>query len=201
MRDDSDDLLAGVRLPPRRHSAVRVAPDTWMRVEGPGTTLLALACWFLSVITGFGALSLALVDDMTAIERLAFTLFLALGAVALGAVALWRTRAGLRISPQGVRLRGVLRSHDLSLSEVEEFVPGSFSLLPLTDFETGVRIVRRGGGDLDVWATVGAARGEAMGPESMQPLCDELNGLLRSMKEGQSTPSSAARMNSPLASV
>jgi hypothetical protein len=155
-----------------------------MRVRDTATALLIGVCGFLSVLTGASAVGVATLDDeMSIVTRLFFVLFLALGAMLLGSVALWRARAGLRISPQEVCLRGVVRTHRLSPDEVEEFVPASFSLLPLAPPETGVRIMRGTGDDLDVWAMAGAARGGDVDPETLQPLCDELNRLLRSMRE------------------
>jgi hypothetical protein len=181
--EDSGDLLAGVRERPFERSAITVAPDTWMRVHDTATELLIGACSLLSALVGASAVGVATLDDeMSTMTRLACVLFLMLGAVLLGSVALWRARAGLRISPRGVCLRGVVRTHRLSLDEVEEFVPASFSLLPLAPPETGVRIMRPRGGHLDVWATAGAARGGDVGPEALHPLCDELNRLLRSMR-------------------
>jgi hypothetical protein len=188
----STESGGGDDTPPAAEIAVpgvRVAPDAWIRRDDTGRAvaailsgLAAMVFAVLTVIALFAAVPDADTGTAVAVVGLlaAFTAIFAWLAIRLVA-------AGVRIDPGEVRLRGMLRTRRIPLGEVERFEAGVFSSLPLHD-EIGVRILRRGGRDLDVWAlgggsVVGEGELEA-GLSLLEPLCDQLNGLLEEARRG-----------------
>lgn len=168
---------------------VVVAPDSWIRKDDTSRALAvilsglaAMVFAVLTVIALFAAVPDADLGTAVAVVGLlaAFTAIFAWLAIRLVA-------AGVRIGPGEVRLRGMLRTRRIPLEQVERFEAGVFSSLPLHD-EIGVRILRRGGRDLDVWAlgggsVIGDGELEA-GLALLEPLCEELNGLLDEARRG-----------------
>lgn len=152
-----------------------------MRVEDAGRGILILLSGLTAALSAAAALIGLLAGWGSAAEVILFEVCFISAAALFGGIAIRRHRAGLRISPRKVCLRGFLRTHRLAPEEVERFVPAPFRSLPLMPPEAGVRIVRRGGEDLDVWAMAGAAQGFGTTEDELtaiQPLCDELNQLL-----------------------
>ena len=49
-------------------------------------------------------------------------------------------------------------------------------------------VVLRDGTTVDVWAMAGAARGGGFDDDALQPLCDELNALLREFANPAASP-------------
>lgn len=160
---------------------IRVAPNTWMRKRGIGTVLqVAFVAAFAVAFCAFAILAPIKVRPGEPLAALVAVdaLFVAIAALAMR-FALRMARAGLRISPNAVCLRGVLRTHTLPLTGVEGFAPAAYPGGAARS-EIGVKLVRRQGHDLRVWAmTKGAQPGRLEEAKAgLQPLCDELNRLL-----------------------
>lgn len=193
-----DATISEERAARRNPINVVVAPGVWMR-RAEWSTPLGAAYAALSAIFWVGmAVVVAVmfansggpVLDMVAVE-----LFF----IAFAAISLWLAiripRAALRIGPEGVTLRGRLRTRELGLAEVDRFVPGVFSS-GLARSSLGVRLKRRQGWDLIVWAMrSGAGSGKADLEAALaewQPVCDQLNELLHAMR-GEAPTTSAGR--------
>ena len=168
---------------------VRVAPNTWMRKRGTGTLLyfaygVVFALFFATggVVVLFSLGS----GEPLALMILVDLMFWVAAALAMR-FAVRMARAGVRISPSGVCLRGVLRTRTLPLAGVEGFAPAAYPG-GLLRSEVGVRLMRRQGYDLRVWAMrKGAPSSKERLKEAkdgLQPLCKELNQLLQSMRGG-----------------
>lgn len=126
---DSGDLLAGVRDPRSEPAGIRVAPNSWMRVDDGGRAAVIVLSGLLSTILALAVLVLFPGAGSSA-ESVAIALGLLSIAALFGAIAIRRYRAGLWVSPQGVCLRGFVRTHPLALAEVERFVPGCWKAQP-----------------------------------------------------------------------
>jgi hypothetical protein len=182
-----DDLLAGVSMPRSRPLGIEVAAGRWLRHDDGGRALVVGLSGLMAALFGLPLLGLVtLAGKSSATDLITAALALGLPASAFGWLAFRRARAGLRLAGTGADLRGVLGSHQLALAEVDRFEPGVFTSLPLHR-EIGVKLIRRDGTDLDVWAMAAgsaatdAGVGEALA--ELQPLCDELNQLLDELKE------------------
>ncbi|HEY8083489.1 MAG TPA: hypothetical protein VIE64_08070 [Solirubrobacterales bacterium] len=180
------DLSGGV-LEHAVPTGIEVVPGTWMRKRGPaiwlGAPVLAVIGLFFAAGVIFAPMDASpgeSIGTLVAVELM----LIAIAALFITA-AVRMARAGLRISAQGVSLRGVLRTWNLSLAEVEQFVPGTFSS-GLVRSDIGVKLAQRQGNDLIVWAMRGSAPSSGDKLEAalteLQPLCDELNELLYSMR-------------------
>jgi hypothetical protein len=187
--EERTDLSGGL-LERSVPTGIEVAQEVWMRKRGLGT-LFQVAFYGANALfygglglTGLLGLALGRVEEGVGWVLVGGSLMLALGVLA-GRTAVRMARAGLRISPRGVSVRGVFRTHDLSLSEVARFAPAVFSS-GLLRSEVGVAIVRRKGRNLPVWALRGGSSSGTDALEdtfaAMQPLCDELNRLLGAVK-------------------
>jgi hypothetical protein len=179
--------------------SVEVAPGDWMRDRRAGTWFFALFLAAVSLFFAVGAIAMPIAAEAQPGESLALRLLtefmVIVVAVLAGALAARTFNAGLRISHQGVTLRGVLRTRHFSLVEVKRFVPATFSS-GLARTEIGVKLERRGGYDLIVWAMRGGAPSSEAGLEEamagLQPLCAELNSLLYGMRGERVDPAKLA---------
>lgn len=121
-------------------------------------------------------------------------LLLAVAAISLRS-AIRIPRTGLRISPEGVTVRGLFRTRELRLGDVESFVPGVFSS-GLARTAVGVRVKRKQGHSLIVWAMrsgTGSRQAEIRDAFARwQPVCDALDELLCTLLVGR--PRSADRL-------
>jgi hypothetical protein len=134
---------------------------TIARPEKPLATMLTIAGGFLCMTVLFGYLT----------ARLA--------------------RAGLRITRSEVCLRGMARTHRMTLTQVDSFEPGVFR--SLGTYQMGVKIRRAAASALDVWALgVGSAVTDKDQEDvtiMLQPLCERLNRLVSEMRRaGPSRP-------------
>jgi len=183
---DSGSLAAEAPVRYRGPAGIEVAPDVWMREDGTGRALAVILSGLASLIfSAFVVIGLSEAGGDAFATVIAVELSFGLSAALFAAIAVRMARAGLRISAEGICLRGMVRTRRLSLAEVDEFVPGTFSSVPLRS-EIGVKVRRREGRDLDIWAMgYGAPATEAGledGLAAMRPLCDELNRLLFSLR-------------------
>jgi hypothetical protein len=166
---------------------IEVAPDVWIRKRGIGTVLYVGYAAASSLFFASGGIALLLSPWTDGSVASVVVFDLACGAMAALSLrfAVRMARAGLRISADGVLLRGVLRTHRLPLAAVEGFKAGSYPGGALRT-EAGVNLVLREGRSLRVWAMRKGAptgrRGLNEALADLQPLCDELNGLLQEMK-------------------
>lgn len=195
-----DTTTSGAEKGAARRNAINVAvaPGVWMR-RAEWTTPLGAAYAGLSAIFWMGMAVVTTVmfggSGGPVLDMVAVELFF----VAFAAISLWLAirlpRAALRIGPEGVTLRGRLRTRELRLAEVDRFVPGVFSS-GLARSSLGVRLKRRQGWDLIVWAMrSGAGSGKADLEAALaewQPVCDQLNELLHTMR-GEALPPSTGR--------
>jgi hypothetical protein len=183
-------------LQPWQHGAdihamnVAVAPDIWMRRRDVWTAVgVGIGVLYSIAFLGMGVSAIASWSDQSAGAVLAGALFFTAAASIPMWFAIRASRAALQISPRGVTLRGILKTHHLALSDVERFVPEVQA--PSTRSTVGVRIQRRAGRSLIVWAMRSATWAGRENIEAAcrewQPVCDELNELLGAMR-GQAVP-------------
>jgi hypothetical protein len=187
------DLLAGVQVFDSNPLGIEVAADTWLRQDDSGRALMVVLSGFMALFLGSIATGVLLgpVQDEPVIAVIALEIGLACFGALFGWIAIRRARAGLRMSAEGVCLRGLIKTHRLALDDVEGFEPGIFTAIPGHD-EIGVKLLRRGQRVLEIWtmAAGGAVTtaGKEEGKTALQPLCDELNRLLGDLqrrKDGQ----------------
>jgi hypothetical protein len=175
---------------------VVVAPGVWMRRPTWGiaaSTAFYVVNAVFWVGTGIYALTVPQGRNSTLLVVVLMSIFAALAAGSAWA-AVRTPRAGLRIGPRGVTLRGVWFTRELALADVERFTPGVFSS-GLMRSSVGVKIKRP---HHAFYLLVGAMRsGEESDKSSIeaalanwQRVCDELNQLLHAMR-GEAPPRSA----------
>jgi hypothetical protein len=159
---------------------VTVASDLWMRkaVRTRGSALFAVANAVAWATMFFVAKNPRW--HRTVWENLALALFF-FGVALLSLLYARRlARAGLFVSADGVTIRGPLFTRTVSLADAQSFVPG---IQP--SFGNGTpcpMLERKGGHALGVWALgrEGFISGYSKYLEDLQPLCDQLNELIRS---------------------
>jgi hypothetical protein len=162
---------------------VSVAPDSWIRKDDTSRALAVILSGFAALV--FAVLTIialyAAVPDADAVTAVAVVGMFAGLAAAFAWLAIRLLAAGVRVCTGEVRLRGMLRTRRIPLEDVERFEAGVFTSVPLHD-EIGVRLLRRDGRDLDVWALGGGAANGAVALEDgllrLEPLCERLNDLL-----------------------
>jgi hypothetical protein len=184
--------------------SVEVTSGIWMRDRHFATWFFALFFAAVSLFFAAGAIAMPIAGETqpgeSLVLRVITELMVIVVAILAGALAVRTFNAGLLISSQGVTLRGVLRTRDFSLPEVKRFVPGIFSS-GLVRTEIGVKLERREGYDLAIWAMRGGAPSSEDGLEDamagLQPLCDELNALLYSIR-GEAMDKTRLAANKPV---
>jgi hypothetical protein len=117
-------------------------------------------------------------------STLAASLFLA--ALSFGVGSFWlvlayrKTRAGLRLAGDGIIIRGPLRTWHLNLADAETFKPG------LWGFGTPCPLLHvRSGKTVGIWSLGGPGWSwrYATTLRELEPLCDDLNELLTTLRE------------------
>lgn len=175
------------------YSAV-VRPGVWIRAREPWTYAGA----GFGVLCGLGvgyALIHAYVTRWTGhawgdgLEMACFLAILAGIPILLSVRAL---RAAIRFSADGVTVRGLLRTTRVPLREVEGFAPRGLGLGGVRS-TVGIVMRRRARHDLVVWALrhgeFSDRRSQEAARQRWQPLCDELDELVRSLRgEGAAPP-------------
>ncbi len=188
---DGGEVTGSGRRPPIDPplDGVLVAPDSWIRKDDTSRALAVILSGFAALVFATLAVIALFVVTRGAGLSTAIAVVVALAAlsVAFGSLAFRLLAAGVRIGDGEVRLRGMLRTRRIPLEDVERFESGVFSSVPLHD-EIGVRLLRRNGADLDVWALGGGpVQGDGAleaGLQRLEPLCDELNRLLDEARKG-----------------
>jgi hypothetical protein len=184
--DQQTEIPAGALQTPTP-LGIQVAPGAWMRKRGIGTLLLVAYAGVFSVAFATGGVAILFglgsggpLGAMLAVDLICW------GVAALAIrFAVRMALAGLRISSSEVCLRGVLRTHTFPLSGVEGFAPAAYPGGALRS-EVGVKLMQREGHDLRVWAMRKGApsgkKGLKEAKDGFQPLCEELNRLLQTMR-------------------
>ena len=168
---------------------VDVAQNVWLRRGGVGRSLAIFLSGFMAILLGVVTL-LGVAATIARPEKdLATMLALVGGFLCMAALFGYLTarlaRAGLQITTTEVCLRGMARTYRMPLAEVDGFSPGVFRSLGTS--QMGVRVRRKTGSKLDVWALgVGSAVTEAEQEHAftmLQPICERLNRLLDEMRQ------------------
>ncbi|HEU5061910.1 MAG TPA: hypothetical protein VFT79_02015 [Solirubrobacterales bacterium] len=163
----------------------------WVRRRPWGTFLgslfAAVNALFYGVLFGLG-LGLGVAGSMVEKEPLAYLVCMAMfGGLAFlcARAAIRMLRAGVRISPEGVVVRGPLRTWSIGRTDAVRFVPGEQEngLLLCT---YGALLERGGGRLVPIWGLRSiqptTEEGLEEGRTRWQPVCDQLNDLLSANK-------------------
>jgi hypothetical protein len=162
-------------------TSATVAPGVWMRRESwrLGNAAVAAVFGLFCIAAGVDA---SISGRATGANRIGLAVMFALLAIVSGAVLTRILRAGLRIAPDGVVMRGVLRTHSFSVYEVTGFAPGvRGSAVPLLDHHHGQPV-----GMFALGRTRLLSSRAGADAQRLQPLCHELNTLLATTQASQS---------------
>jgi hypothetical protein len=172
---------------------VGVAEGVWIRNRRRTRSWAAIAVLWSVVFASLLFVSGGFHGHRTVGDYLGLGVFY-FGIAALGMAFAGRVaRAGVRIGPDGILVRGPFRTRSIALDDTADFAPGlqgrggNGTPCPM--------LARRGGQAIGIWA-LGRRniwfRYERLCRE-IQPLCDELNELVEAQRSG---PPSAAHGSS-----
>jgi hypothetical protein len=160
---------------------VAVAPNVWIRnlrrTRSAAGVSIALSLVFIGIF---------FFPNPHLHKTLADNLMLAAFCFGIGALGLTLARrvaaAGVRIGPQGVEVRGPLKMRRVPLAEADCFVPGV--LAGLGNGTPCPMLKRTYAQSVGVWALGREGLVFRYGHylQELQPLCDELNELLKSVR-------------------
>jgi hypothetical protein len=178
--------------PEREHrtagpASVAVAPNVWIRntrrTRIGATVAVALSLGFAGIFFVPGNPHW----QKTAADQLGLGVFF-FGTAALGlAFARRLSAAALWMGPDGIVVRGRLKTRRIPLAEAEAFVPG---VLAGAGNGTPCPMLKlKHGGAVGVWALgrEGVAFRYRRYVQELQPLCDELTEVLKALQSGATT--------------
>jgi hypothetical protein len=167
-----------------RPPVLKVAPESWLRVPEWETYAGAVTCVVFAIFWVFVGVLVAVKFAGEGIGVIAFVLFFFVIAAVCATLAVRIPRAGLWIDADGVTVRGVTKTTRVPLRVVEEFAPRDLGMGGAIRTTVGVTLRRRRERDLIVWSMRhGEFTGKAHREKALarwQPVCDELNELVRS---------------------
>jgi hypothetical protein len=181
--DSSNSMPALTHVNPATPAdGVVVTPETWMRKakRTRGAALLGVtnaAVWVAMFFIPGNPYWHKTTGDYLALGVFFF------GVASLSLLYARRlARAGLRMAPDRVTIRGPLRTRSISLADAQRFVPG---IQP--GFGNGTpcpMLQRHDGRPVGIWALgrEGVVFRYRQHQEELQPLCDRLNELLGSLQ-------------------
>jgi len=164
-------------------TSATVARGVWMRRESwrLGNAAMAAAFGLFCIAMGLEA---SVSGRATEGNAIGLVVIFALLAIVSGAFLIRILRAGLRIGPDGVVMRGVLGTHSFSASEVTGFAPGvRGSAVPLLSHNHGRPV-----GVFALGRTSLLRSSAGADAQRLQPLCGELNALLATTQAAESAP-------------
>lgn len=164
---------------------VSIEPNTWIRKQRRTRQFATFAvCWSLAMLVI--PLIVLLGDNSNWHNTPGNDVGLSLFFVALAAPGFWMARrlagAGLWMGADSIMVRGPVRTRTLALADVNSFAPG---VLAGGNNGTPCPVLKRAHGPaVGVWALgrEGVFWRYARYADEMEPLCDELNDLLRKLK-------------------
>jgi hypothetical protein len=174
---------------------VSIEPNTWIRKERrTGRFAAAATGWSLAML--MVPLLVILPSRSHWHNAVGNDASVSLFVVALAAAGFWMARrlasAGLWLGAEGIVVRGPLKTRMLALADVDSFVPGVWGGGNGTPCPV---LNRHHGPAVGVWALGrdGVIWRYARYASEMEPLCDQLNKILRGLKAGGVTdlPASA----------
>jgi hypothetical protein len=170
---------------PEGRPPVVVAPNLWMRKRR--RTAGSAACAFITsaawVAMFFGVALSNPHLTKTAGEILGVAVFLFGVAALSGTYGVRLARSGLWLAADGVRVRGPLKTRHIALDDIKRFEPGIQAGAGANGTPCPM-LVRANGSRIGVWALgrEGLATRYRRYLDELQPLCDDLNRLLQSLR-------------------